>query len=63
MQLRIGIVVWSIVAAGGTLSGCATGGGTEIRSSFMQTCMANAITKQAQDECAWENAERMASGN
>ncbi len=63
MQLRIGIVVWSIIAAGGALTGCATGGSSEARPSFMQKCMANATTKQEQDECAWENAERMAGGN
>ena len=63
MQLRIGIVVWSIIAAGSALTGCATGGSSEARPSFMQRCMSNATTKQEQDECAWENASRMAGGN
>ena len=63
MQFRIGIVVWSIIAAGTALTGCAAGGTSEARPSFMQRCTANATTKKEHSECAWENADRMAGGN
>ena len=63
MRFRIGIMVWSFIAAGGALTGCAAGGTSEARPSFMQRCMADAATKKEQSECAWENASRMAGGN
>jgi len=63
MQFRIGIVVWSIIAAGTALTGCATGGAYEFRISFMQRCMADAKTEREFSECSWKNAGRAASGN
>ncbi len=59
MQFRIGIIVWSILAA--VLTGCATNGTSGGYTSFMQRCTANAKTEQERSECAWKNAERMAS--
>ncbi len=63
MQFRIGIVVWSIIAAGAALSGCATGDSSEVHQTFMQKCTANASTEAERSDCAYENADRMASGN
>ena len=65
MQFRIGIgvVVSSVIIACAGLAGCTTGGSSGGRQSFMQSCEQNATSKQARSECAWKNAERMASGN
>lgn len=63
MQIRIGIVLASIVTAGAGLTGCATGGASGAHQSFMQKCMATAKTEDERSNCAWENASRMAGGN
>jgi hypothetical protein len=63
MQFRVGIVVWSIIAASVVLTGCAGNGSSGAQSTFMQRCTANAKTKQERSDCAWKNADRMASGN
>lgn len=63
MQFRVGIVVWSIIAASGVLTGCAGNGGSGAQTTFMQKCTADAKTKQERSDCAWKNADRMASGN
>ncbi len=52
----------SIVLVSTAVSGCATGGGSGGYQTFMQKCEAAATTNQERSECAWENAERMASG-
>jgi hypothetical protein len=62
MQFRAGIVVWSIIAAGVASSGCATGGGGGDQRSMMATCVDKAKTEAQRSQCAWENANRMASG-
>jgi hypothetical protein len=64
MQFRIGsgIVVWSIIAASVVLTGCATSGGSGAQTTFMEKCTANAKTEQERSDCAWQNADRMASG-
>ncbi len=62
MQFRIGIVVWSIIAACAALTGCATGGTPNVQRSFMQQCLANAKTEEDRTECAWANADRMSGG-
>ena len=61
MQFKIGIVMWSIIAVGTALTGCATNGSSGGYTSFMGRCTANAKTEQERSECAWENADRMAS--
>jgi hypothetical protein len=63
MQFRIGIVIWSMISAGAGLSGCATGGGSGNYQTFMQKCTEAAKTEEERSNCAWKNAERMASGN
>jgi hypothetical protein len=62
MQLRIGVVVCSIIAAGAALSGCPTGGNSGVQTTSMQRCTAEAKTEQERSECAWKNADRMAGG-
>ena len=62
MQLRIGIVVCSIIAAAAVTTGCATGGASGVETSFMGRCTAEAKTEQERSECAWKNADRMAGG-
>jgi hypothetical protein len=60
--LRIGILAWSIIAAGAGLTGCANGGASGVYQTFMQKCTAAAKTEDERSNCAWENASRMASG-
>lgn len=64
MQFRIGsgIVVWSIITASVVLTGCATSGGSGAQTTLMEKCTANAKTEQERSDCAWQNADRMASG-
>ncbi len=61
MQLRSGIAVCFVVSTIAA-SGCATGGTSGAYQSFMQKCLANAKTEDERSECAWKNADRMASG-
>ncbi len=61
MQLRIGIVICSLVVAGVTLGGCATGGSSGPNSSFTSQGEAGAKTQQNRNEAAWKRAE--AHGN
>ncbi len=61
VQFRIAIVVWSIIAAGTALTGCATNGTSGGYTTFMQRCTANAKTNVERSECAWKNADRIAS--
>ena len=63
MQLRIGIAVCFVVSAVAASTGCATGGRSEVHQTFMQKCTANASTEEERSDCAYENADRMASGN
>jgi len=58
MQLRIGIILCSLLTTGATLSGCAGGP----YKSFMEQCTDNAKNEAERSQCAWENASRMASG-
>jgi len=62
MQIRIGVVALSIIAAGAGMSGCATGAGAGTHKSFMEVCTESAKTEAERSECAWQNASRMASG-
>ncbi len=63
MRLRSGIAVCFVASAIAASTGCATGGTSEVYQTFMQKCLANAKTKDERSQCAWKNAERMASGN
>jgi hypothetical protein len=63
MQLRIGIVAWSMILACTGLAGCANGATSGTYNSFMGRCMEAAKTEKERSECSWENADRMASGN
>jgi hypothetical protein len=63
MPIRIGILTWSMVLACTGLAGCATDGTSAAPNSFMGRCLENATTEQDRSECAWKNADRMASGN
>jgi len=63
MQFRVAIVVWWIIAASVVLTGCASNGSSGAQTTFMQRCTANAKTEQERSDCAWKNADRMASGN
>ena len=63
MPLRAGIVAWSILVACAGLASCATDGASGAHTSFMAKCEQNAKTGQERSECAWKNADRMASGN
>lgn len=56
--IRIGWLALAAVALGG----CATGAGQGPNQSFMSQCEARAKTEMERSECAWRNAERMASG-
>ena len=60
MQLRIGIAVCFVVSA---VAASTTGGRSEVHQTFMQKCTANASTEEERSDCAYENADRMASGN
>lgn len=66
MQFRIGsgieVVAWSIIAACVVLTGCATSGGSGAQTTFMGKCTTNAKTEQERSDCAWQNADKMASG-
>ena len=62
MQLKSGIVLCALGAAGIVLGGCATGTSGGTNQSFMSQCEARAKTKQERSECAWKNAERNAGG-
>ncbi len=62
MQLRSGIAVCFVASAIAVSAGCATGGTSGTYQTFMQKCLANAKTEDDRSECAWQNAERMASG-
>ena len=63
MQLRSGIAVCFVASAIAAATGCVTGGASGAHQTFMQKCLANAKTKNERSQCAWKNAERMASGN
>ncbi len=63
MQLRSGIAVCFVASAIAASTGCATGGTSGAYQTFMQKCLANATTENERSDCAWKNAERMASGN
>ncbi len=63
MQLRSGIAVCFVASAIAASTGCATGGTSGGYQTFMQKCLANAKTENERSDCAWKNAERMASGN
>lgn len=62
MQLKSGIILCTLAAAGVLLGGCATGSSSGPNSSFMSQCEAQATTQQERSECAWKNAERNAGG-
>ncbi len=62
MQFRIGIVVWSIIAAGTALTGCATNGTSGGYTTFLERCTADAKTKEERSDCAWKNADWVAGG-
>jgi len=63
MQLRSGIAVCFVASAIAASTGCATGDTSEVHQTFMQKCSANASTEAERSDCAYENADRMASGN
>jgi hypothetical protein len=63
MQLRNGLVAWSIILVCAGLGGCAGTGSSGGYTSYMGRCVENAKTEQERSECAWKNADRMASGN
>ena len=63
MQLRNGIVACLAIGTLAAVAGCATGGTSEVQQTFMQKCRASAETEEERSECAWKNADRMASGN
>ncbi len=63
MQFKSGIAVCFAVSAVVASTGCATGGTSEVHQTFMQKCTANASTEEERSDCAYENADRMASGN
>ena len=62
MQFRNGVIAWAVISACAALTGCATDGSSGGATTFMQRCMAKATTKKQQSDCAYANAERMASG-
>jgi H+/gluconate symporter-like permease len=63
MQLRSAIAACFVASAIAASTGCATGGTSGTYQTFMQKCLANATTEDERSDCAWKNAERMASGN
>ena len=63
IPIRFGIVLWTLMLACAGLSGCATGGSSAAPNSYMGRCQEAAKTEKERSECAWKNAERMASGN
>lgn len=62
MKFRAWILFCSITVVSTLVSGCASGGGSGGFQTFMQKCESAATTERERSECAWENAERMASG-
>jgi hypothetical protein len=62
MPFRIAIAGWSLVLACTSFAGCATNATSGAHKTFMAKCEESANTEQERSECAWKNAERMASG-
>lgn len=62
MNFRTRLLYCSITVVSSMVSGCATDGSSGGFQTFMQKCEAAATTEQERSECAWKNAERMASG-
>lgn len=62
MRIATGIIMGSLTLAAVVLGGCAAGAGQGPNESFMSQCEAQAKTEQERSECAWRNADRMASG-
>lgn len=63
MPLRTGIAAWSMLVVCAGLAACTTDGTSGAHASFMAKCVETAKTEQERSECAWKNADRMASGN